>query len=228
MSLAADAARPAAVVIAIDGPSGSGKSTIAACVAGRLGVRWLSSGALYRAVTRMALDRLGGGAADDGLVALVRSVRWTLTGASVFADGRELTAQLHSTEVDGRVAQTSAVPAVRAAVNHVLRARVAGGCWVVEGRDIGTEVFPAAVVKVFLDASPVVRAGRRALQRGSAAAEARQIAADLAERDRRDRRKEIGALRPAAAAKLIDTSHLTVGEVCDKVVSVIPTKFLPE
>ena len=227
MSVAADAARPAAV-IAIDGPSGSGKSTIAARVAARLGIRWLSSGALYRAVTRMALDRLGSAGAHDGLVALVRSVRWTLIGAAVFADGRELTARLHSTEVDGRVAQVSAVPAVRDAVNHVLRARVAGECWVVEGRDIGTEVFPSAVVKVFLDASPVVRAERRALQRGSEAAEAGQIAAELAERDRRDRRKAMGALRPAAAAKLIDTSHLTVGEVCEIVVSVIPTKFLPE
>ena len=216
------------MVIAIDGPSGSGKSTIAACVADRLGIRWLSSGALYRAVTRMSIDRLGSDGTNEDLFALVRSVQWTLVGASVFADGRELTAQLHSAEVDGRVAQVSAVPAVRAAVNHVLRARVAGGCWVVEGRDIGTEVFPAAVVKVFLDASPVVRAKRRALQRGSAAAEVTRIAADLAERDRRDRRKPMGALRSAAAAKLIDTSHLTKAEVCDKVTFAIPTKFLPE
>ena len=227
MSGSADAAQPA-TVLAIDGPSGSGKSTIAACVADRLGTRWLSSGALYRAVTRMALDRLGSAGTDDSLVALVRSVHWTLIGAAVFADGRELTALLHSAEVDGVVAQVSAVRAVRTQVNHVLRVRVAGGRWVVEGRDIGTEVFPGAIGKVFLDASPVVRARRRALQRGSTAAEVRQIAADLAERDGRDRRKPMGALRPAADAKLIDTSHLTVAEVCEKVVSVVPTKFLPE
>lgn len=226
MSGSADAAQPA-TVLAIDGPSGSGKSTIAACVADRLGTRWLSSGALYRAVTRMALDRFGGAGTADSLVTLVRSVHWTLIGAAVFADGRELTAQLHSTEVDGLVAQVSAVRAVRAQVNHVLRMRVAGGCWVVEGRDIGTEVFPGAIGKVFLDASPVVRARRRALQRGSTAG-VRQIAADLAERDGRDRRKPMGALRPAADAKLIDTSYLTVAEVCEKVVSVVPTKFLPE
>ena len=218
----------AAAVIAIDGPSGSGKSTVAACVAQRLRVSWLSSGALYRALTLLALDRLGGGDRAERVLDLVRSTCWTVCGASVYADGLDLTAQLHSSEVDALVAPVSAIPAVRAEINRTLRATVAGGRWVVEGRDMGTEVFPDAIVKVFLDAAPEVRARRRARQRGSATRLVGRIAADLAERDRRDRRKPVGALRPAADAQFIETSHLTAAAVCAKVVSVIPTNFPPE
>ena len=217
-------------VIAIDGPSGSGKSTVAACLAARLGVPWLSSGALYRAVTRLTLDRLGAAAPAAQVSALVRSVHWELTGAAVRADQSDLTASLHSAEVDRHVAQVSAIPGVRHAINHLLRVTVGGGRWVIEGRDIGTEVFPAAVLKVYLDAEPVVRAERRALQHRSAAGTAgvTQVAASLAERDRRDRRKPVGALRPAADAQRIDTSHLTVPEVCANLFHIVPSDFLPE
>ena len=218
----------AAAVIAIDGPSGSGKSTVAARVAQRLHFPWLSSGALYRAVTRLALDRLGGAGSAERILEAMRSTCWTVTGATVYCGDLDLTATLHSSEVDALVAQVSAIPAVRTAINRILRARVAGGRWVVEGRDIGTEVFPDAIVKVFLDAAPDVRAKRRARQRGSASRLVGRIAADLAERDRRDRRKPVGALRPAAGAQLIETSYLTVDQVCAKVVSVIHTNFPPE
>ena len=218
----------ATAVIAIDGPSGSGKSTVAECVAQRLNLSWLSSGALYRALTRLALDRFGGIGPPGGLLDLMRDTHWTVSGATVYAADLDLTATLHSSEVDSLVAPVSAIPAVRTAVNRTLRARVAGGRWVVEGRDMGTEVFPDAVVKVFLDAAPDVRARRRAQQRGSAGRLAGRIAADLAERDRRDRRKPVGALRPAADAQFIETSHLTATQVCDKIVAVIPTNFPPE
>lgn len=235
-------------VIAIDGPSGSGKSTVAACLAARLGVPWLSSGALYRAVTRLTLERLGAAAPAAQVSALVRSVRWEVAGATVRADHRDLTASLHSAEVDRHVAQVSAIPGVRHAINHLVRVTVGAGRWVVEGRDIGTEVFPEAVLKVYLDAEPVVRAERRALQHRSvgsvgsarnagsarsAGAEGQagavaQVAASLAERDRRDRHKPMGALRPAADAQRIDTSHLTVSEVCANLFNIVPSKFLPE
>ena len=217
-------------VIAIDGPSGSGKSTVAACLAARLGVAWLSSGALYRAVTRLTLDHLGAAAPAAQVSALVRSVRWELTGAAVRADRRDLTAALHSAEVDRHVAPVSAIPEVRHAINRLLRETVGTGRWVVEGRDIGTEVFPEAVLKVYLDAEPVVRAKRRALQHhpSDSASAVAQVAASLAERDRRDRRKSVGALRPAADAQRIDTSHLTVPEVCANLLNIVPSKFLPE
>ena len=217
-------------VIAIDGPSGSGKSTVAACLAARLGVPWLSSGALYRAVTRLTLDRLGAAAPAAQVSTLVRSVHWELTGAAVRADRRDLTASLHSAEVDRHVAPVSAIPEVRHAINHLLRTTVGGGRWVVEGRDIGTEVFPEAVLKVYLDAEPVVRAERRALQHHPAdgASAVARVAASLAERDRRDRRKPVGALRPAADAQCIDTSHLTVPEVCANLFHIVPSDFLPE
>ena len=217
-------------VIAIDGPSGSGKSTVAACLAARLQVPWLSSGALYRAVTRLTLDRLGAAAPAALVSELVRSVHWEVTGASVRADHRDLTASLHSAEVDRHVAQVSAIPGVRRAINRLLRVTVGAGRWVVEGRDIGTEVFPEAVLKVYLDAEPVVRAERRALQHDSAdsASAVAQVAASLAERDLRDRRKPVGALRPAADAQCIDTSHLTVSEVCANLSNIVPSNFLPE
>lgn len=228
-------------VIAIDGPSGSGKTTVAACLAARLGVPWLSSGALYRAVTRLMLDRAGAAASAAQVGALVRSVHWEVAGAAVRADHRELTASLHSADVDRHVAQVSAIPGVRRAINHLLRVTVGSGRWVVEGRDIGTEVFPEAVLKVYLDAEPVVRAQRRALQHrspGEVAAVAAgaagqagvvaQVAAALAERDRRDRHKPVGALRPAEDAKRIDTSHLTVSAVCANLFHIVPSDFLPE
>ena len=217
-------------VIAIDGPSGSGKTTVAAWLAARLGVPWLSSGALYRAVTHLMLDRLGGAASARAVIAMVRPVRWEVAGAAVCADRRELTALLHSAEVDRHVAQVSAIPAVREAINQVLRVTVGAGRWVVEGRDIGTEVFPCALLKVFLDAAPVVRAERRAEQRRAAggARPVAQVAAALAERDRHDRRKPVGALRPAADAQRIDTSHLTVVEVCATLYRLVPSNFFPE
>ena len=223
--------RPAPVsVIAIDGPSGSGKTTVAACLAAQLKVPWLSSGALYRAVTRLMLDRLGSADRVTPVITMVRSVHWEVTGAAVCAGHRELTALLHSAEVDRHVAQVSAIPGVRDAINHILRLRVGTGRWVVEGRDIGTEVFPGAALKVFLDAAPVVRAERRAEQRRCAGGgrPVAQVAASLAERDRRDRRKPVGALRPAADAKHIDTSHLTVAQVCANLCRIVPSKFLPE
>ena len=218
----------ASAVIAIDGPTSSGKSTVAACVARRLDVPWLSSGALYRALTRLVLDRLGGAAGSERILGLMRSMDWTVSGTAVYAGSLEYTTRLHSSEVDAHVSQVSAIPAVRTEINRTLRARVGGGGWVVEGRDMGTEVFPEAIVKVFLDAAPDVRARRRARQRGSAAGLVGRIAEDVAERDRRDRHKAVGALRPAADAKIIETSHLTVAQVCAKVVSVIPTNFPPE
>ena len=222
--------REQAWVIAIDGPSGSGKSTIAADLAAQLKVPWLSSGALYRAVTRLALDRFGAAPRAGQVIAMARSVRWQFTGARVCADQRELTPTLHCAEVDGLVAQISAIPAIRGEINRVLRARVGTGRWVVEGRDIGTEVFPDAAVKVFVDAAPAIRAQRRARQRGSVNSPSggQQIAADLAERDRRDRQKPVGSLRPAAGAHCFDTSHLTVAEICDNLLSIIPSKFFPE
>lgn len=224
-------------VIAIDGPSGSGKTTVAACLARRLGVPWISSGALYRGATRLALERLGADAPPAEVVALVRSVRWEVAGSAVSANGRDLSAGLHVAEVDRRVAQVSAIPGVRAAVNGVLRVSAGRGRWVVEGRDIGTEVFPGAALKVFLEAAPEVRAARRARQRGAAEAgpgarpapaSVAQVAAALAQRDRRDRRKPVGALRPAADARRIDTSRLTVAQVCANLCCLVPSNFLPE
>ncbi len=210
-------------VIAIDGPSGSGKTTVAERLAGQLEARWVSSGALYRAVSRLVLDRFGADAAAALVVELARTEPMVLSGATVHAGARELTARLYQPEVESVVASHSAIPAVRAAVNRRLRRLVRSGPWIVEGRDIGTEVFPGAAVKIFLDAAAGARVGRRARQRGhpGAGPDRRQIARALAERDRRDRAKPVGALRPAADAHRIDTSGLTVAEACARVGQII-------
>ena len=215
--------RAATFVIAIDGPSGSGKTTVAEQLARRLGVPWLSSGALYRAVSRLVLDRFGAEAPVAAVIEVARREPIALAGAAVEAGGRALTASLHRADVDRVVSLHSAIPAVRAEVNRRLRAVVRSGPWLVEGRDIGTEVFPAAAVKIFLDAAAVARVGRRARQRGYAeeGPERGKIARALVERDRRDREKPVGALRPATDAHCIDTSGLTIAQVCDNVSDVI-------
>ena len=208
----AGSAAPVAV-IAIDGPAGSGKSTLAARVAARFGIPWFSSGALYRGVSYMS----AAGGADP--VAAANGISWALEGGSLRADGVEITEHLHSEAVDALAPVHSATPTVRYAVNEILYDLVAGGPAVVEGRDIGTEVFPGAAIKIFLDATPIERARRRRAQRhggrGSQELEA------IERRDLQDRGKPVGALRRASGAVVVDSSGLTEQEVCDIVLAIV-------
>jgi cytidylate kinase len=227
-------------VIAIDGPAASGKSSTAAAVARRLGWAHLDSGALYRAVTLAVLDHLGDGTAAGAarwspaqIVALAEDlpVRLVLAG-DVFRPevaGVAVDDAIRSERVTQRVSEIAAIPEVRHWVNVQQREAVRSypGGVVVDGRDIGTVVFPDAPLKVFLVASPEERARRRLAQRGAAlgpAAVARE-AAELAERDRRDATRAVAPLRAAADAVVLDTTRLSLEEQVERVVALARTRF---
>jgi CMP/dCMP kinase len=199
-------------VIAIDGPAGSGKSTVARRLAAHLGLDYLDTGAMYRAVTFAALRR-GIDPADTGPVAeLARVVDLDVTTDHVRVDGVDATIEIRGPEVSRAVSLVAANPEVRAELVRRQREwayeRVGG---VLEGRDIGTVVFPDAVLKVYLNARPEVRAERRAAEVSDLDYET--VAADLARRDAFDQGRQADPLRLADDAIELDTSDMTIDEI---------------
>jgi pantoate ligase/cytidylate kinase len=214
-------------LIAIDGPAGAGKSSVARAVAAQLQLLYLDTGAMYRAITWLALQR--GIPLDDAeqLTQLAAQTQLTLqSGPSadeptrIWADGEEVTQAIRSPEVTRWVSQVAAVPGVRQEL--VKRQRLIGrdGGAVLEGRDIGTHFFPDAELKVFLTASVGERAQRRQhqLQAQGQVVSLEELKAQIEQRDRRDSERLISPLRPAPDAILIDTDHLSQAEVEDKIV----------
>jgi cytidylate kinase len=208
------------ILIAIDGPAGAGKSTVGKAVARRLGLEYLDTGAMYRAVAFAALRR-GIPVTDDAAVAdLAGALELAVSEDGVVVDGVDATADIRSREV------TEAVSAVAAntPVREELRARQrqwadARGGGVIEGRDIGTVVFPDATLKLFVTASPRVRAERRVAELGG---DVDDVAASIAERDRRDMSRADGPLRAADGAAVVDTTGLTIDEVVERIIELLP------
>ncbi len=204
------------MVVAIDGPAGVGKSTVARQVAAEAGFLYINSGSFYRAITLAVLR--SGRPPDDmaGVLKVARSCSLELGADGLLLDGAPVEGELHTDAVDRWVAPHSSIPELRDIVNARLRRIAEGRDVVVEGRDIGTVVFPGAACKVFLDADEATRAARRHAQgvSGLSRAALRQA---IAERDRVDRAKPTGRLVAAPDALLIDTSHLTIRQVCDRV-----------
>jgi CMP/dCMP kinase len=202
-------------VIAIDGPAGSGKSTVARRLAERLGLDYLDTGAMYRAVTFAALRR-GIDPADTGPVAqLARAVDLDVTTEHVRVDGVDATIEIRGPEVSRAVSLVAANPEVRAELVRRQREWAyerSGG--VLEGRDIGTVVFPEAMLKVYLNARPEVRAERRAAEVSDLDYET--VAADMARRDAFDQGREADPLRRAEDAIQFDTSDMSVDEIVDE------------
>jgi cytidylate kinase len=208
------------MVVAIDGPAGVGKSTVARRAAAQVGFLYINSGSFYRAVT-LAVLRSGGIPSDRGVVlATARACRLEVVEGRLYLDGGCVEDELHSDEVDRWVAAHSSIPEVRDIVNEKLRGLAAGRDVVVEGRDIGTVVFPGAALKVFLDADVATRAARRHDQGVSGMSRA-EIETAIRERDAVDRSKPTGRLAAALDAQSIDTSHLTIDEVCATVAGAI-------
>ena len=214
------------LVIAIDGPAGSGKSTIAARLAKKLGYVNLESGAMYRALALKAMEQ--GVALDDGdaLRKLADDTAVQLEprgeGNRVLLDGRDVSQRIREADVTAAASRVSVHPPVRQLM--VARQRELGkaGGVVMEGRDIGTAVFPNAEVKIFLDADANIRAERRTLQNGSRSAEeAQRVLAELATRDQRDRTREASPLVAAPDAVHIDTTHKSIDEVVAEVEEVV-------
>lgn len=211
-------------IIAIDGPAGAGKSTVARRLATRLGLRFLDTGALYRAVTVKVLDDGLDPADEEAVAGVARSVRIGLTGDAeaprVTLDGRDITREIRGPAVSKAVSTVAALPSVRDAMVPLQRAFADDGGVVAEGRDIGTVVFPDADVKVYLDADPAVRAARRARERageGAAVApgDVERTQAELDERDRRDSSRAVAPLRQADDALRLDTTDLELDQVVD-------------
>ena len=209
-------------VIAIDGPAGSGKSTVAKAVAARLGLGYLDTGAMYRSVTFAALRR--GVDIDDAeqVGRVSRALELTLgEDGTVTVDGADATIEIRGPEVTRAVSIVAANPAVREEMRRRQREWAADhGGGVMEGRDIGTVVFPDAELKVYLDASPDVRAARRSNEVTELSYET--VAADLARRDALDQGRTHDPLREASDAVVIDTSDLTVEEIVDRVLEALP------
>jgi cytidylate kinase len=221
-------------VVAIDGPAASGKSSTAAAVARRLGLVHVDSGALYRGVTRVALD-LGPGLDPDPILAAAEArglgLRLREHDTEVVLDGREAEDRIRGADVTAAVSAVSALPAVRQWVNARLRAlTLTGRVLVVDGRDIGTAVFPDALVKVFLVAAPEVRARRRLDQRGEPAGPGpvQEEAARIARRDQADSTRVVAPLRPADDAVRLDTSDLSFAGQVDRIVALVRAAGLPE
>ena len=218
---------PATKVIALDGPSGSGKSTVARGVAQALGWRYVDTGATYRAAT-LAVLRAGTELGDaDAVTDVVGAADIDVSTdpgtAGVRLDGEDVTAVVRGPEVTAAVSAVSAVPAVRTQL-VALQRRLAGDAGaVLEGRDIGTAVFPDAAVKVFLDASADVRAARRAGDTDAGVSVAggqtavAVVAADLARRDRLDSSRTTSPLQAAQDAVHLDSSTLDAAQVVERV-----------
>jgi cytidylate kinase len=219
-------ARP---IIAIDGPAGAGKSTIAARLARDFGYLNIETGAMYRALALKALQ--SGTALDDGaaLETLARNSPIELmaspAGNRVLLDGRDVSQRIREADVTEAASRVSVQPAVRSWM--VARQRQLGeqGGIVMEGRDIGTAVFPDADVKIFLDASPDIRAERRVQQSG--AMDAGAISAEMKERDRRDQTRTVSPLVPAPDAVVIDSSRLGIDEVVRRIEEIARQKIRP-
>lgn len=206
-------------VIAIDGPAGAGKSTIGRALATRLGLEYLDTGAMYRAVTAMA-QRVGIDLADrDAVAELARRLDLVVADGGVVADGVDLTVEIRTPEVTAATSAVAANPAVRAELVERQRqwaARRGGG--VIEGRDIGTVVFPDAELKLYLTASPRVRAERRVAEAGG---DVDEIEAAIAARDAADQSRADGPLRRADGALVVDTTGLGIDEVLGHILGLL-------
>lgn len=202
------------MIIAIDGPAGTGKSTIASMIAKKLNITFLNSGGFYRTLTIAILDAGIDYSDETKTFEFCKNQKIEYTADSHFIlNGNDVTAHLHDDRVAKNVAQVSAIIPVRHFVNDLMREITKSLSIVCEGRDMTTVVFPDAEYKIYLDASAEVRAKRR-FEQGVSDMTLEQIKQSIIERDNIDKNKKEGALKIAKDAIYIDTSNLTIDDVC--------------
>lgn len=216
------------MTIAIDGPAGSGKSTVARELSQRLGLLYLDTGAMYRAVTWLVLHEGVSPEDSSSIVHLLRENPMRLKSdgkgrLEVWVGDTNVTDKLRTPAVSDHVSAVSALPAVRDELTAIQRAVSQQQSVVMDGRDIGTVVLPDADVKVFLTASLEERARRRSIEfvEGGYAVEPSQIRADLAKRDERDSSRTVAPLKPAVDAHLLDSTGKSVDEVVLEILNIV-------
>jgi CMP/dCMP kinase len=216
------------LIIAIDGPAGAGKSTIASRLARKLGYINLESGAMYRALALSAIEKDISLDDEAALVKLAEDLRIklepTVGGNRTLLKGQDVSARIRERDVTEAASRVSVHPKVREWMVAHQRAMGSGGGVVMEGRDIGTKVFPDADLKIFLDADPVVREQRRMQQQKIRGEVAANLAAELRERDHRDRTRAVSPLVPAKDAVVIDSTSMTEDEVLRKIEELVNQK----
>jgi cytidylate kinase len=211
------------LVIAIDGPAGAGKSSVARAVAEKLGFTYLDSGAMYRCVALTCLEWGADPEQSGEATSTSESIEISFDGAEVLIDGVDVTDEIRSPEVTEAASKVAVHPGVREAMVTEQRRLIESGRYVTEGRDIGTVVAPDSPLKIFLTASPEIRAERRAAQTGG---DATEILTAQTERDRRDSEREHGALATAGDAVEIDTSDMAIDEVVEQIAALAAERGL--
>lgn len=213
-------------VVAIDGPAGSGKSTVARALADRLGFTYVDTGAMYRAIALAGV--LHGVAPDEGesLADLLSATEIDLDGGGVRLDGTDVTDRIRAADVTSAVSAFAALPSVRARLVELQRDLARDRNVVMEGRDVGTAVFPAAEVKVFLTADLAERARRRFEESGGPGIA--EVTDALAARDSADEGRKVSPLMRAADAHTVDTTARTITEVVDELVRLVEGKMRRE
>jgi cytidylate kinase len=222
---------PHPLKMTIDGPAGAGKSTVAKLVADRLGYLYIDTGAMYRALTWLCMKNGLSPNDEAGIIELVRTAKVVLKPgdksshqlARVFVNGQEITKQIRTREITQLVSPISAIPAVRAYLIDQQRSMATAGGVVLDGRDTGTVVLPDADIKLFLTASPEVRAERRYKELRALGDEVdfEKLKEEIIERDRRDTNRSISPLRMADDAVLILTDNMQIEEVVSHIINLI-------